>query len=111
MQLDDFQGAALRTAIYPGRQRIGGLVYATLGLANEAGEVAGKLKKVIRDEQGAVTVDSGEALLDELGDVLWYVAVVADELGYDLETVARRNIDKLRSRKERGVLGGSGDNR
>jgi NTP pyrophosphatase (non-canonical NTP hydrolase) len=76
-------------------------------LLSEAGEVAGKIKKVIRDGH---ELDE-EAVMYELGDVLWYVAVLAHDLGYDLSTVAELNILKLKSRQTRGTLSGSGDNR
>lgn len=88
------------------------IVYPTLGLVGEAGEVAGKVKKILRDKNGDFSSQEvGDALRDELGDVLWYLAAVADDLGMCLEEIARRNIEKLTSRRERGVIGGSGDNR
>jgi NTP pyrophosphatase (non-canonical NTP hydrolase) len=98
-----FQEECLKTAIYPKKQ---GLAYTALGLASEAGEYAGKIKKGIRDG----TFDD-KAAAAELGDVLWYVATAAHELGYDLEEIARMNVEKLKSRQNRGKLGGSGDNR
>jgi len=85
--------------------------YSALGLAGEAGEYAGKVKKLIRDGCGEETPESRLKLIDELGDVLWYVAACASELNVTLSDVAQRNIDKLRDRDERGVLGGSGDSR
>lgn len=98
-----YQKQARQTAIYPKKQ---GLEYTALGLVNEAGEYAGKIKKLIRDGE----INDLEAA-KELGDVLWYLAVCADELGYDLSEIAAMNLKKLKSRQERGVLGGSGDNR
>jgi NTP pyrophosphatase (non-canonical NTP hydrolase) len=80
-------------------------------LAGEAGEVADKLKKVIRDDGGVLTDQVRDAVAKELGDVMWYLAVLAYEMDYDLNSIAQLNIDKLNSRKERGVLSGSGDNR
>jgi NTP pyrophosphatase (non-canonical NTP hydrolase) len=77
----------------------------------EAGEVADKLKKVIRDNDGVLTGPVRDAVAKELGDVLWYLAVLANELDYDLNTIAEDNLLKLLSRQERGVLSGSGDNR
>jgi NTP pyrophosphatase (non-canonical NTP hydrolase) len=77
-----------------------------MGLANEAGEVLGKVKKIIRDG-----TFNREDIADELGDVLWYAAALARDLNVDLSTIARRNLNKLASRKERGTLGGSGDKR
>lgn len=108
-----YQAKAGQTAIYPesGTGSFNAVAYAVLGLSNEAGEVAGKLKKVWRDDQGQLTHPRKAAIADELGDVLWYLAAVANELGYDLEEIAKHNLDKLFSRQERGVIGGSGDNR
>jgi len=105
---DFYQDVSATTAVYPPEQA---LTYLSLGLASEAGEVCGKIKKAIRDNNGIVNSDTRDALLDELGDVLWYVARIADELGFNLEKIASDNIAKLESRKHRGVLGGSGDNR
>jgi len=100
---DEFQEAAGRTAIYP---RSLGLVYTALGLASEAGEVAGKVKKSIRD-----TAPVREAVADELGDVLWYAAMLAKELDLSLSEIAERNVRKLSDRAQRGALQGSGDRR
>jgi len=86
------------------------LTYVGLGLG-EAGEVQGKIKKLIRDCAGGIPQDKKEAVLDELGDLLWYMAGVCTVLGADLSEVAQNNLNKLQSRKERGVLHGSGDNR
>lgn len=109
MDLNDYQAQALRTAIFPNRGD--NFVYPALGLSGEAGEVADKLKKVIRDNGGQLTDEVRAAVAKELGDVMWYVAVLADELGYDLETIGMNNLEKLASRQSRGVLTGSGDNR
>jgi NTP pyrophosphatase (non-canonical NTP hydrolase) len=109
MDLNDYQSQALRTAIFPNRGN--NFTYPALGLAGEAGEVADKLKKVIRDNGGELTYPVAEAVGKELGDVMWYVAVLADELGFDLESIAINNLEKLASRSSRGVLTGSGDNR
>jgi NTP pyrophosphatase (non-canonical NTP hydrolase) len=108
MQLDDYQAAARRTAIYGDPFRV---VYPALGLASEAGEVCGKIKKVLRDQGGDFAAAPLAALEDELGDVLWYLAVLAAELGLSLDQIAARNLDKLRSRSERARIGGSGDRR
>ena len=89
----------------------GPLVYPTLGLVNEAGELAGKIKKIFRDRGGVVSEADRQALKGELGDVLWYLAQICTELDLSLEEVAQHNLDKLRSRLERGTLGGDGDNR
>jgi NTP pyrophosphatase (non-canonical NTP hydrolase) len=108
MQLDAYQQAARKTAIYDERHKV---IYPALGLASEAGEVAGKVKKALRDHAGAFDPEQIEALKDELGDVLWYVAVLAADLGLSLETIAADNLAKLASRQERGALGGAGDRR
>lgn len=108
MNLNDYQKAALRTA----RQKDANdeFLHLVLGLVGEAGEVAEKVKKVIRDENSDFsTLD--ELFKKELGDVLWHIAVLADYFGIPLEEVAQMNIDKLASRLERGKLGGSGDTR
>jgi NTP pyrophosphatase (non-canonical NTP hydrolase) len=87
------------------------IVYPTLGLANEAGEVAGKIKKIFRDRNGKITEEDRQALKHELGDVLWYLAQICTELGLTLEEVAQANLEKLFSRLERGRIRGDGDNR
>jgi len=109
MDLNYYQTSALKTAVYPNMGA--NFPYPALGLAGEAGEVADKLKKVIRDNDGILTDPVRDAVAKELGDVLWYVSVLAYELDYDLETIASNNLAKLASRQERGVLTGSGDNR
>jgi len=86
------------------------LQYCSLGLG-EVGELQGKIKKVIRDSGGQITDETRKALTKELGDVLWYVSQTCSELGIDMGEVAQGNLDKLMSRKERGVLKGSGDDR
>ena len=98
-----------KTAIYPDAGN--NIYYPTLGLAGEAGEVAEKVKKVMRDHDGHISEDTREELKKELGDVLWYLNALCLELGTDLEVVARMNMDKLLSRLKRNVLQGSGDNR
>jgi NTP pyrophosphatase (non-canonical NTP hydrolase) len=108
MRFDDYQQTALRTAIYAERHRI---IYPALGLASEAGEVAGKIKKVLRDQEGDFAKAPIEAIRDELGDVLWYVAVLAADLGLSLEQIAADNVAKLAARRQRGTIGGAGDHR
>jgi NTP pyrophosphatase (non-canonical NTP hydrolase) len=100
-----YQVAACGTAIFPKETA---LAYLTLGLAGEAGEIANKAKKLIRDGDNA---DKRQEIGKELGDVCWYLAVLAEELDMNLGKVMEDNIEKLSSRKARGVLGGSGDNR
>lgn len=108
MELSEYQRLSRSTARYP---RSEALTYPALGLAGEAGEFADHAKKVIRDDGGDVTPQRRAAMAKELGDVLWYVAQLASELGLDLEQVAQENLDKLLSRQRRGVLSGSGDDR
>jgi NTP pyrophosphatase (non-canonical NTP hydrolase) len=107
MELSDYQARSRATAVYPGLGE--NLAYPALGLCGEAGEVAEKVKKAIRDDGGVLTEERRRALAAELGDVLWYVAQLATEAGLDLEAIAEGNLDKLASRAVRGVLAGSGD--
>ena len=109
MDLADYQQRSRATAIYPGAGM--DLTYPALGLCGEAGEVAEKVKKAIRDDGGVLTDARREALAGELGDVLWYLAQVATEARLDLGQIAQENLAKLRSRQERQVLHGSGDRR
>ena len=108
MTLNEYQHGALETAVYPEDKRI---IYPTLGLAGESGEVAEKVKKVYRDNKSEFTEERKEAVALEIGDVLWYCATLANDLGYSLEEVAQMNLAKLRSRKERGRIAGDGDYR
>lgn len=110
MNMNAYQDQAASTAIYPGRGTVAGLAYVGLGLG-EAGEVQGKIKKILRDSDGRLEDAQRIEIMKELGDVLWYVAMIADEIAIDLESVARQNLAKLADRRERGVLTGSGDNR
>jgi NTP pyrophosphatase (non-canonical NTP hydrolase) len=109
MELSDYQERSRATAVYPGAGA--NLLYPTLGLCGEAGEVAEKIKKMVRDDAGVLSPERREALAKELGDVLWYVAQLATEAGLDLDAIATGNLDKLLSRRERDVLRGSGDDR
>jgi NTP pyrophosphatase (non-canonical NTP hydrolase) len=109
MNFTEYQQKAKATAKYP---VIGhGVIYPTLGLTNEAGEVAGKIKKVFRDKDGIISEETREALKAELGDVLWYLAQVATELNLSLDEIAEHNIAKLLDRQARGKIQGDGDNR
>jgi len=103
MDFDEYQSHTEQTAIYPERQA---LTYLALGLNGEAGEVAEKIKKHIRDGK-----ELDEDFAHELGDVLWYLTRLVDELGHDLSDIAEGNIDKLLDRQERDKIQGSGDNR
>lgn len=108
MNFNEYQKETRATAIYPKEKA---LEYLALGIASEAGEVAGKVKKLIRDNDGVFTEQNADSLVGELGDVLWYLAQLAELSGKELESVAIRNIQKLRSRHERGAICGSGDSR
>ena len=106
--LDMYQQVAKQTAIYPREQAI---IYPTLGLTGEAGEVANKVKKIIRDG----TIENHESLIQEIsaeiGDCLWYISVLADDIGIKLSDIANANLEKLANRKEKGTIHGSGDTR
>ena len=108
MDLDEYQKKAMEIASYPPTQEI---IYPTLGLTGEAGEVADKVKKVLRDNYGLFDDKRKVEIAKDLGDVLWVVAALSKDIGYNLDTIANMNIAKLSSRKERGVIGGEGDNR
>ena len=113
MQFSEYQKESRTTALYP---RVGNnFVYPTLGLVGEAGEIAEKVKKLIRDKQTETPEEVSDAdkaeIAKELGDVLWYLSQVASEFGIEFEAIAQGNIEKLRSRKERSTLHGDGDNR
>lgn len=108
MELNEYQKLAARTAVFKAEHV---LIYPVLGLTNEAGEVAGKMKKLLRDKNGVADKEFIEDMKGELGDVLWYVAICARDLNMTLEQVAQYNIKKLESRAIRGTLQGSGDKR
>ena len=109
MDFKTYQKKARETAIYP---NIGSNnIYPTLGLVGEAGEVAEKVKKVIRDKNGIFDDDSKIGIKKEIGDVLWYIANLCTELDFDLDDVALHNLEKLRIRSSMGKISGSGDDR
>ena len=108
MQLSEYQKISESTAIYPQSVR---LLYPTLGLAGEAGEIAEKVKKMLRDDGGELSEERRDSLILELGDVLWYLAAIARDLDIDLNLIAMRNIQKLERRQSQGKLTGDGDNR
>lgn len=108
MNFNEYQQQAFSTAMYPDKGK--NPYYPALGLG-EAGEVQGKVKKIMRDDGGVITDSKREAIKDELGDVLWYVAVLAIEMDLTLQEIADNNVKKLADRKERGVITGSGDYR
>jgi len=107
MNLNTYQKHALETAIYPNQHKV---IYPALGLNGEAGEVAEKVKKIMRGDCGLTDAMRCDIAL-ELGDVLWYVATCANDLGYSLEDIAKMNIKKLSMRQKKGLLGGNGDHR
>lgn len=117
MEINEYQKMALETAVYPKEFKT---IYPALGMNGEAGEVADKVKKVLRDSEIIVRDGSGaivlpvakrEELAKEVGDVLWYVAMMAYDIGYSLEEIAEMNYAKLKSRQQRHQLSGEGDNR
>lgn len=105
---NDYQKDCLETKVYPVEYNV---MYPSLGLAGEAGEVCDKVKKIYRDDEGLLSEEKRKEIAKELGDVLWYVASICSDLGIQMRSVALMNRDKLFSRKERGTLHGSGDNR
>ena len=109
MDCDDYQRAAMRTA--RDRDAPDEFMHLVLGLVGEAGEIAEKVKKLVRDRNSDLAQLDRDDMASELGDVLWYTAVLANFLGLSLDDVAQRNVDKLADRQRRAVLGGSGDNR
>lgn len=109
MNFEEYQRKAVGTAIYPNQGN--NLYYPALGLAGEAGEVCDKVKKIMRDHDGMRTLEQDEEIAKEIGDVLWYIANLCEELDIDMSYAAAVNITKLESRKMRGTLKGSGDNR
>ncbi len=110
MTLDEYQKEALVTAVISGNE-LKDLAHWVLGVTGEAGEIAEKVKKIIRDNDGHLDDSSKAELAKEIGDVLWYLAVLAEHLGVSFEEIGKINIAKLRSRQARGVISGSGDNR
>lgn len=108
MKFDKYQEKASLTAMYPKDKA---LEYLSLGLTSEAGEVAGKVKKMIRDFGGTLTDEQRKAIMLELGDVLWYIAQLSTEIGFDMSDVAKNNLDKLSKRKHENKITGDGDYR
>jgi NTP pyrophosphatase (non-canonical NTP hydrolase) len=108
LSMDEYQFSAVRTAIYGAGHKI---IYPSLGLANEAGEVLGKIKKVLRDNNGEFTPELSKEIGKEIGDVMWYIAALCKDLKLSLNDICVENLKKLEDRQKRGVIGGSGDNR
>ena len=109
MNFDIYQIEARKTAIYPNKDK--NFIYPTLGLVGESGEVAEKIKKILRDKNGTFDHESKLAIKKELGDVLWYLSNLCDELDISLNDVAKTNLEKLNIRLSEGKISGSGDNR
>ncbi|MFH0879572.1 MAG: nucleoside triphosphate pyrophosphohydrolase family protein [Lentisphaerota bacterium] len=110
MDFKTYQAGAMKTAVYPDSGK-GNWTYPALGLAGETGEICEKLKKAIRDDGGKVNPERKQAIAKELGDVLWYVAALCTELGFDMQEVAAGNLKKLSDRQVANKLHGDGDNR
>lgn len=106
LSLNEYQKIALETAEYPMP-----IIYPTIGLIGEAGEVADKVKKVLRDNNSNFTDEKKLEIAKEIGDVLWYCATLSHDIGYTLEEIAQMNYNKLHSRQLRGKIHGNGDNR
>jgi len=109
MTFEEYQKQSRTTAIYPDQGN--NFIYPTLGLCGESGEVAEKIKKIIRDNGGVVTDEKKQEIKKELGDIMWYLAQLCTEFGLNMDDVAAGNLEKLFSRMERGAIHGSGDNR
>jgi NTP pyrophosphatase (non-canonical NTP hydrolase) len=109
MDMNDYQAKARETAIYPNQGE--NYIYPVLGLVGETGEVAEKIKKIIRDEGGQLTAAKVADIKKELGDVMWYLAQLSTELGLSLEEIAQGNLEKLASRHKQNMIHGDGDNR
>jgi hypothetical protein len=111
LTFDTYQQEASKSSRYPGRGNIAGLKYLVLKLICEAAEAGQKVAKCLRDSNGVLDETRRAALVAEVGDTLWYASAIAGELGVSFSEIARANLDKLRDRVARGVLGGDGDNR
>lgn len=110
LSFDDYQKQAIKTALNQDTEFLT-LMYRTLGLVGEAGEVAEKVKKILRDKGGSVSPADKQEIIKEMGDVMWYLQALADYLKVPLSQIADVNLEKIHSRKARGVTKGSGDNR
>lgn len=111
MSFAEYQKRAVMTAAYKGKGKIDGLIYCGLGLGGESGELLNKLKKILRDNNGKLDAERRMDIIHELGDCLWYLSQLCNEIDIDLASVAHLNLGKLASRLKRGVISGSGDNR
>lgn len=109
MTFREYQLKMKETAVYP--EKGSNFIYPALGMMGEAGEVAEKIKKIWRDNDKKISPEAKEEIKKEIGDVLWYLSQLSEELGLDFEEVAEANVAKIYSRLDRNCLGGSGDNR
>lgn len=111
MQFDEYQQTSLGTWNPPPRDHIMDIMYLTLGVVGEAGEVAEKVKKILRNDDGNFSKEKLEELKKEIGDVIWYLSTLSYELGFSFNDVAQTNINKLADRISRNVINSEGDNR
>lgn len=108
MTFNEYQQQALKTAIYPQNYKI---VYPSIGLSGETGEVSEKIKKVLRDNNGNFSKDKCQEIAKELGDCLWYISAMANDIGYTLDEIAEMNINKIVIRQQNNQIHGNGDDR
>lgn len=111
LTFDNYQAYASETAVYPGKGNLLGILYCGLGAAGETGEVANKLKKMMRDNNCVLDDAFRAKIKAEMGGALWYFSQLAKEIGTTLGEIARDNVLELRGRRERGTIHGDGDNR
>lgn len=111
MDFNEYQQLATRTATFDGKQKEYQMLYLTLGVAGESGELAEKIKKILRNDDGVISEEKREGVKAELGDVLWYLSQLARILDIPFEDVAQANIKKLADRAARGVIKSEGDTR
>lgn len=111
MEFRYYQNMSKRYAVYKNPENIPGLAYLAMGLTGEVGETANKIKKLFRDHNGQITEESKQAIIDELGDCLWYLSQITTELGVSLDIIPLQNLAKLRKRKRDNTIQGEGDNR
>ncbi len=109
MKFNEYQQIICKNAKYPSKGN--NIVYPVLGLTGECGEVAEKVKKIIRDKKGKINRTSRSSIKKELGDVLWYLTMCGHEFKLNLNDIAKSNLEKLADRRKRKVIHGSGDNR
>lgn len=111
MDFDEYQKIANTTATFDGNQEVHKLMFITLGVVGESGEIAEKIKKIVRNNDGAVSTEDRESLKNEIGDVLWYLSQLSRVLGFKFSEAAAANLSKIQDRKARDVIKSTGDNR